>query len=62
MDRLSEMSERTLAALIQNYIIVIGLLMLILIFAIYVYITPAAETFTGSPQAPAKQENTRKHQ
>lgn len=59
MDRLSELSERTMAALIQNYIAVIGLLTLILIFVIYVYITPAAETFVG---APAKQENTRKHQ
>ena len=62
MDRLSELSERTMAMIFQNYIAVIGLLTLILIFAIYVYITPSAETFTGSPQAPAKQENTRKHQ
>ena len=63
MDRLSELSERTMATLIQNYIAVIGLLTLILIFTIYVYITPAAETFiSGSQEFPAKQENTRKHQ
>lgn len=60
MDSLSELSERTMTTLIQNYIAVIGLLVLILIFAIYVYITPAAETFDGG--APAKQENTRKQQ
>ena len=63
MDRLSELSERTLAALIQNYIVIIGLLVLTLIFAIYVYITPNAETFTGVISIkPTSQENTRKHQ
>ena len=61
MDRLAALSEGTIAALERNYILVFALLILILAFAMYVYITPNAP-FEGFQTPRSRQENTRKHQ
>jgi hypothetical protein len=64
MERVTEISEKTLALLFENYTLWVGLLSLILIFAIYLYLSPSApfEGFSATATARTKQENTRKHQ
>lgn len=50
-----------MTALFQNYALLIALFVLILVFAMYVYLNPKAP-YEGFRSRPAKQENTRKHQ
>lgn len=61
MERAAELSEKALTLLFQNYMLWLGVLVLILLFAIYIYLVPSApmEGFTSNPR---NQENTRKHQ
>jgi hypothetical protein len=66
MDIISKVSEATSvmwATLMRDYYLTIGLLVLVLVFAIYLYLSPTAtEFFTGttSPTAGStKKQNTR---
>jgi hypothetical protein len=57
MERLSEVSEATMALIVKNYIIVLALLGLILVFTLYIYLYRGplmAEYFTASEK---KSEN-----
>ena len=55
MDKLSELTQATIAALLRDYYLWIGILTVVLAFALYVYFRPnALEFFTGS----AKKEET----
>ena len=49
MDRLSEISGATLAALMRDYYLWIGLLVLVLAFALYVYFAPQSIDFFTNP-------------
>ena len=60
MERITELSERTLTALFASYALWGALMVLILVFVIYLYIFPNAG-FEGFSSA-GRRENTRKHQ
>lgn len=53
MERISEMTERTLTVLFQNYMLWVLFFVLILIFAVYIYLSPNApfEGFRTDPQS-----------
>ena len=51
MEKVSEMSNTVVAILLRDYYLWIGILTLVLVFALYVYFKPnALEFFTGSQQ------------
>ena len=61
MDKISELTQATIAALLRDYFLWIGILTVVLAFALYVYFRPhALEFFTGSAKkeavAPAKEK------
>ena len=63
MDKVSELTQATIAALLRDYVLWIGILSVVLAFALYVYFRPnALEFFTGSvkkeavPAAKEKEE------
>ena len=60
MDKVSELTQATIAALLRDYVLWIGILSVVLAFALYVYFRPnALEFFTGS-KAPEKKEGAEK--
>lgn len=57
MDKVSELTQATIAALMRDYILWIGILSVVLAFALYIYFRPnALEFFTGA-KAPEKKED-----
>jgi hypothetical protein len=59
MDKLSELTQATIAALLRDYYLWIGILTVILAFALYVYFRPnAMEFFTGSAKKEAAPAHT----
>ncbi len=60
MERITEISERTLTALFESYALWVALFVLILVFVVYLYIFPNAG-FEGFSSA-GRRENTRKQQ
>ena len=62
MERISELTDRTLAVIFESYTLWLSLFILVLVFVVYLYIFPnvAFEGFRN--RTSAKQENTRKHQ
>jgi hypothetical protein len=49
MERISELSAATVAAMTRNYVLLIALMGLVLAFAVYIYIKPnVMEFFQGS--------------
>ena len=61
MERAATLTASTVDALIRNYNLLLGLSILILAFAVYVYLfpTPFSEYFVDNREP---QENTRKYQ
>jgi len=55
MDRLSEISEATLAALMRDFYLWIGITVLILVFALYVYFAPQSIDFFTNPEHKKKE-------
>lgn len=54
MDKVSELTQATIAALLRDYVLWIGILTVVLAFALYVYFRPnALEFFTGSAKKEA---------
>ena len=54
MERISEIIDATIAALMRDYFLWIGLLVLILVFALYVYFTPQSIDFFTNPEPKKK--------
>lgn len=50
MERISELSAATVAAMTRNYVLLFALMGLVLAFAVYIYIKPnVMEFFQGAP-------------
>ena len=49
MDRLSEISDATIAALMRDFYLWIGIFVLVLAFALYVYFAPQSIDFFTNP-------------
>ena len=54
MEKFTELASDTIAALMRDYFLWIGILSLILAFALYVYFFPTSIDFFTGTQAPAK--------
>lgn len=54
MERISEITDATIAALMRDYFLWIGLLVLILAFTLYVYFTPQSIDFFTNPEPKKK--------
>ncbi len=53
MDRISELSSATVAAMTRNYVLLGALLVIVLVFAVYIYVKPnVLEFFQGSKAKP----------
>jgi len=50
MDKLSEVTQATIAALMRDYFLWIGVLTLVLVFALYVYFFPKSIDFFANPE------------
>lgn len=50
MDRLSEISDATIAALMRDFYLWIGIFVLVLAFALYVYFAPQSIDFFTNPE------------
>ena len=50
MDKISELTQATFAALMRDYFLWIGILSLILAFALYVYFFPKSIDFFANPE------------
>ena len=53
MDAISEMAQNTLDALMRDYLLWVGILVLVLSFALYVYFFPKSIDFFANPEAKA---------
>lgn len=51
MERAAELTQSTLDVLIRNYIVLIALLVIVLVFAFYVYLFPRSIDFFENPPA-----------
>lgn len=57
MDKVSELTQATIAALLRDYLLWIGILSVVLAFALYIYFRPnALEFFTGTKTPEKKDE------
>ena len=57
MEKLSEATAAVYAVLIRDYYLWVGILAIVLVFALYVYLKPATlEFFTGSQKAAKKED------
>ena len=54
MEKVTELASATFAALMRDYYLWIGVLSLVLAFALYVYFFPTSVDFFTGTQAPAK--------
>lgn len=55
MEKVSELTQATIAALVRDYYLWIGILVLILAFALYIYFFPKSIDFFANPE-PINQE------
>ena len=62
-NKVSEATSAMWATLMRDYYLTIGLLVMVLVFAVYLYLSPTAtEFFTGTTSnrpTPTKKQNTR---
>ena len=49
MDKLSELTQATVDALTRNYLLLLGVLTLVLVFALYLYFFPKSVDFFENP-------------
>lgn len=52
MERVSELAQAAYATLVRDYLLLVGLLVLVLAFALYVYFFPKSVDFFANPPAP----------
>ena len=50
MDKLSELTQATVDALTRNYLLMLGILILVLMFALYIYFFPKSVDFFENPK------------
>jgi len=50
MDRIAELASSTVAALMRDYFLWIGILSLVLAFALYIYFFPTSVDFFANPE------------